>query len=47
MININLSGTAGISVALSIITLAFTFLLLFSLSFLAGRRRGAGSARVF
>jgi putative spermidine/putrescine transport system permease protein len=41
----SLSGTAGISVALSIITLLFTFLLLFSLSFI-GRRRGA-SARVF
>jgi putative spermidine/putrescine transport system permease protein len=46
MIQQSLSGTAGISVALSIITLAFTFLLLFSLSFLGRRRRGATSARV-
>lgn len=41
-----LSGTAGISVALSILTLLFTFLLLFGLSFLAGRRNRAGSTRV-
>ncbi|HEY1775785.1 MAG TPA: ABC transporter permease subunit [Solirubrobacteraceae bacterium] len=41
----SLSGTAGISVALSIITLLFTFLLLFSLSFIGRRRAGAG--RVF
>lgn len=40
------AGTAGISVALSIITLLFTFLLLFALSFLAGRRRGSTSTRV-
>jgi hypothetical protein len=30
----------GVSVALSMITLGFTFLLLFGLSFLAQRRRG-------
>jgi putative spermidine/putrescine transport system permease protein len=35
----------GVSVALSMLTLAFTFLLLFALSFLAQRRRG-GAARV-
>ncbi|MGD0197206.1 MAG: ABC transporter permease subunit [Solirubrobacteraceae bacterium] len=46
LIQESLSGTAGISVALSIITLAFTFLLLFSLSFVAKRRLGATSARV-
>ena len=37
----------GVSVALSMITLVFTFLLLFILSFLAQRRRGGGAARVF
>ncbi|HJQ49124.1 MAG TPA: hypothetical protein VJ838_01225 [Gaiellaceae bacterium] len=36
----------GVSVALSMITLGFTFLLLFGLSFLAQRRRGARTARV-
>jgi len=36
----------GVSVALSMITLAFTFLLLFTLSFLAQRRRGGGAARL-
>jgi putative spermidine/putrescine transport system permease protein len=36
----------GVSVALSMITLAFTFLLLFLLSFLAQRRRGGGAARL-
>lgn len=46
LIQESLSGTAGISVALSILTLAFTFLLLFGLSFLAGRRHRAGSIRV-
>jgi putative spermidine/putrescine transport system permease protein len=46
LIQASLSGTAGISVALSILTLAFTFALLFALSFLAGRRRGAGSIKV-
>ena len=37
---------AGVSVALSMLTLAFTFLLLFLLSFLAQRRRGSGAARL-
>ncbi|MGO9960686.1 MAG: ABC transporter permease [Solirubrobacteraceae bacterium] len=41
-----LQDAVGVSVALSMITLAFTFLLLFMLSFLAGRRRGATSVRV-
>jgi len=36
----------GVSVALSMITLGFTFLLLFGLSFLAQRRRGRRAARV-
>jgi putative spermidine/putrescine transport system permease protein len=36
----------GASVALSMITLGFTFLLLFGLSFLAQRRRGGRAARV-
>ncbi|MGH2861449.1 MAG: ABC transporter permease [Solirubrobacteraceae bacterium] len=40
------SGDAGTSVALSIVSLLFVFLLLFSLSFLAGRRRGSTSVRV-
>jgi putative spermidine/putrescine transport system permease protein len=46
LIQVNLSGTAGISVALSILTLAFTFLLLFALSFLAGRRHRSNSTRL-
>jgi putative spermidine/putrescine transport system permease protein len=46
LIQESLSGTAGISVALSIITLGFTFLLLFALSFLAGRRHRANSTRL-
>ncbi|MGA2928703.1 MAG: ABC transporter permease subunit [Solirubrobacteraceae bacterium] len=46
LIQESLSGTAGISVALSIITLAFTFGLLFALSFLAGRRQRTSSIRV-
>jgi putative spermidine/putrescine transport system permease protein len=46
LIQASQAGTAGISVALSIITLAFTFLLLFALSFLAGSRRGSTSTRV-
>jgi putative spermidine/putrescine transport system permease protein len=46
LIQVSLSGTAGISVALSIITLAFTFVLLFALSFLAGRKHGSGSIKV-
>jgi putative spermidine/putrescine transport system permease protein len=41
-----LQDAVGVSVALSMITLAFTFLLLFMLSFLAQRRRGAISVRV-
>ena len=36
----------GVSVALSMITLGFTFLLLFGLSFLAQRRRGGGRVGV-
>ncbi|MGO9976916.1 MAG: ABC transporter permease [Solirubrobacteraceae bacterium] len=46
LIQASLSGTAGISVALSIITLAFTFLLLFALSFVVGRRPGTGPNRL-
>jgi putative spermidine/putrescine transport system permease protein len=38
--------SAGISVALSIIALTFTFILLFGLSFLARRRRGSSMVRV-
>lgn len=40
MINLSKQSEVGVSVALSMITLAFTFLLLFLLSFLAQRRRG-------
>jgi len=36
----------GISVAISVLGLVFVFLLLFSLSFIAGRRRGSTSVRV-
>jgi putative spermidine/putrescine transport system permease protein len=36
----------GVSVALSVLSLLFVFLLLFGLSFLAGRRRGSKSVRV-
>ena len=36
----------GVSVALSMFTLIFTFLVLFGLSFVAQRRRGGGAARV-
>jgi putative spermidine/putrescine transport system permease protein len=39
MINLSKSSQIGVSVALSMITLGFTFLLLFALSFLAQRRR--------
>jgi putative spermidine/putrescine transport system permease protein len=46
VIEASLGGTAGISVALSIIALAFTFLLLFALSFLAGRRHRTSDIRV-
>lgn len=44
MINLRLQSQDGVSVALSMITLLFTFLLLFILSFLAQRRRGGGGA---
>jgi putative spermidine/putrescine transport system permease protein len=40
------TSQTGASVALSMITLGFTFLLLFILSYLAQRRRGAGAGRV-
>jgi putative spermidine/putrescine transport system permease protein len=46
MVNLRTQSQTGVSVALSMLTLAFTFLLLFILSFLAQRRRGARSARV-
>ena len=36
----------GVSVALSVLSILFVFLLLFLLSFLAGRRRGSTSVRV-
>jgi putative spermidine/putrescine transport system permease protein len=36
----------GVSVALSVVSILFVFLLLFLLSFLAGRRRGSTSVRV-
>jgi putative spermidine/putrescine transport system permease protein len=36
----------GVSVALSVISILFVFLVLFGLSFIAGRRRGANSVRV-
>jgi putative spermidine/putrescine transport system permease protein len=40
MINLSKQSQVGVSVALSMITLVFTFVLLFLLSFLAQRRRG-------
>jgi putative spermidine/putrescine transport system permease protein len=43
MVVLNHSSQVGVSVALSMMTLGFTFLLLFSLSFLA-QRRGSGRA---
>ena len=43
----SLAGTAGIAVALSNVSLVFTFLLLFSLSFIGRRRRGGSAGRVF
>ena len=46
LVALRLQDAVGVSVALSMITLAFTFLLLFILSFLAARRRGATSVRV-
>jgi hypothetical protein len=44
MINLSKASQVGVSVALSMLTLAFTFLLLFILSFLAQRRRGGRAA---
>lgn len=44
MVNLRTQSQTGVSVALSMITLVFTFLLLFLLSFLAQRRRGGGAA---
>jgi putative spermidine/putrescine transport system permease protein len=46
MIVLSHQAEAGVSVALSMLTLVFTFLLLFLLSFLAQRRRGSGAARL-
>ena len=46
MIVLSHQAQAGASVALSMLTLVFTFLLLFLLSFLAQRRRGGGAARL-
>jgi putative spermidine/putrescine transport system permease protein len=46
MIVLSKQSQIGVSVALSMITLAFTFLLLFILSFLAQRRRGARAVGV-
>ncbi len=47
MIVLNHESQVGASVALSMLTLGFTFLLLFILSFLAQRRRGARAAKLF
>jgi putative spermidine/putrescine transport system permease protein len=44
MVNLRLESQVGVSVALSMITLVFTFLMLFILSFAAQRRRGGGAA---
>jgi putative spermidine/putrescine transport system permease protein len=46
MVNLRTQSQTGVSVALSMITLGFTFLLLFVLSFLAQRRRGGRAVRV-
>ncbi|MGC9221033.1 MAG: ABC transporter permease [Solirubrobacteraceae bacterium] len=46
MIQAGLSGDAGTSVAISFLSLIFVFLLLFSLSFLAGRHSRSKSVRV-
>ncbi len=46
LIQASQSGNAGTSVALSVVSLVFVFGLLFSLSFLAGRRRGTKASRV-
>ena len=43
---LDLQSQVGVAVALSMTTLAFTFLLLFLLSFVARRRRGATLVRV-
>lgn len=40
------ASNPGVSVALSVLSLLFVFVLLFGLSFLAGRRRGSTSVRV-
>lgn len=40
------ASNPGVSVALSVVSLLFVFLLLFALSFLARRQRGAASVRV-
>ncbi len=47
LIVLNHQLQVGASVALSMLTLGFTFLLLFILSFLAQRRRGGGAAKFF
>jgi putative spermidine/putrescine transport system permease protein len=46
MVNLSKQSQLGVSVALSMITLAFTFLLLFILSFLGQRRRGGRATGV-
>ncbi len=46
LVALNLQSQVGVAVALSMTTLAFTFLLLFLLSFIARRRRGATLVRV-
>ena len=46
MVVLSHQAQIGVSVALSMITLGFTFLLLFGLSFLAQRRRGGGRVGV-
>lgn len=46
LVVLNHQSQLGVSVALSIITLVFTFLLLFSLSFLARRRRAGRAVEV-
>jgi len=46
LIVLNHQLQVGVSVALSMLTLGFTFLLLFILSFLAQRRRGGGATRL-
>jgi putative spermidine/putrescine transport system permease protein len=46
MINLRLQSQVGVSVALSMITLVFSFLLLFIVSLVAQRRRGASAFRL-